>query len=126
MRHILRGTAAAALATLALDVSALNVDFIDFTHGRPRSFFDDADAWVRVDLTEPFCPETRTALIDAGRPVFGSHLAERGVFLCAEGPRFETPAESCAETNHRDEPCPCGVRPNGDLVDLSHQLSRPR
>ncbi len=67
-------------------------DFIDFTHGRPRSFFDDADAWVRVDLTEPFCPEARRVLIEAGRPLF-DQLAERGVFICAEGPRFETPAE---------------------------------
>ena len=67
-------------------------DFIDFTHSRPRSFFDEADAWVRVDLTEPFCPEVRLALIGASRPIF-EQLAERGVFLCAEGPRFETPAE---------------------------------
>lgn len=68
-------------------------DFIDFTHGRPRSFFDDADAWVRVDMTQPFCPETRSALIDSARPVFAGQLQERGVFLCVEGPRFETPAE---------------------------------
>lgn len=68
-------------------------DFIDFTHSRPRSFFDDADAWVRVDLTHPFCPEVRGALIGAGQPVFADRLADRGIFICAEGPRFETPAE---------------------------------
>jgi 5'-methylthioinosine phosphorylase len=68
-------------------------DFIDFTHTRPRSFFDEADAWVRVDLTEPFCGEMRQALIGAAGPIFGDHLAPRGIFLCAEGPRFETPAE---------------------------------
>jgi 5'-methylthioadenosine phosphorylase len=68
-------------------------DFIDFTHARPRSFFDDADAWVRVDLSEPFCPELRAALIEAARPIFAAGLSEQGVFLCAEGPRFETPAE---------------------------------
>jgi 5'-methylthioadenosine phosphorylase len=68
-------------------------DFIDFTHGRPRSFFDDADAWVRVDMTQPFCGELRSALIDAGRPIFDARLKDQGVFLCAEGPRFETPAE---------------------------------
>src|ERR687885_924537 len=68
-------------------------DFIDFTHGRPRSFFDDADAWVRVDLTEPFCSEVRGALIQAAGPIFAGQLQETGVFLCAEGPRFETPAE---------------------------------
>jgi 5'-methylthioadenosine phosphorylase len=68
-------------------------DFIDFTHGRPRSFFDDADAWVRVDLTEPFCAEVRAALIQAAGPIFAGQLQDTGVFLCAEGPRFETPAE---------------------------------
>jgi 5'-methylthioinosine phosphorylase len=68
-------------------------DFIDFTHTRPLSFFDEADAWVRVDLTEPFCGEMRRALIDAAGPIFGDHLARHGIFLCAEGPRFETPAE---------------------------------
>ncbi len=68
-------------------------DFIDFTHSRPRSFFDEADAWVRVDMTQPFCGELRSALIEAARPIFERRLAERGVFLCAEGPRFETPAE---------------------------------
>jgi 5'-methylthioadenosine phosphorylase len=67
-------------------------DFIDFTHRRATSFFDDTDAWVRIDLTEPFCPEVRDALINAGAPLF-EQLAPRGVFLCGEGPRFETPAE---------------------------------
>jgi 5'-methylthioadenosine phosphorylase len=68
-------------------------DFIDFTHLRPRSFFDDADAWVRVDMTQPFCGEMRSALIDAARAIFPSRVAHEGVFLCTEGPRFETPAE---------------------------------
>lgn len=68
-------------------------DFIDFTHARPRSFFDDADAWVRVDLTRPFCPAVRDALIQAGRPAFEQRLADHGVFICVEGPRFESPAE---------------------------------
>jgi 5'-methylthioadenosine phosphorylase len=67
-------------------------DFIDFTHGRPRSFFDDAQAWVRVDLTQPFCAEMRSHLIAAAQPIF-PRLAERGTFICVEGPRFETPAE---------------------------------
>jgi 5'-methylthioadenosine phosphorylase len=68
-------------------------DFIDHTFTRPRSFFDDANAWVRADMTEPFCAEVRTSLIAAARPVFAECLVEHGVFLCVEGPRFETPAE---------------------------------
>lgn len=67
-------------------------DFIDFTHGRPRSFFDDADAWVRVDMSAPFCPEVRESLISGSASLF-DRLAERGTFLCVEGPRFESRAE---------------------------------
>ncbi len=71
---------------------AVSDDFIDFTRGRPRSFFDDADAWVRVDMTVPFCPDVRSALIAAARTTF-ERVADRGTFLCVEGPRFESPAE---------------------------------
>lgn len=67
-------------------------DFIDFTHGRVRSFFDDADAWVRVDMTEPFCPEVRTTLIASSAGLF-ERVADRGTFICVEGPRFESRAE---------------------------------
>ncbi len=67
-------------------------DFIDHTKGRPRSLFDDDDCWVRVDMTEPFCPHMRQALITAARQV-SDRVIDRGVFLCFEGPRFETPTE---------------------------------
>jgi 5'-methylthioadenosine phosphorylase len=67
-------------------------DFLDRTRTRPHSLFDDSECWVRVDLTEPFCPEVRQALIAAARRQ-SERVIERGVFVCAEGPRFETPAE---------------------------------
>lgn len=67
-------------------------DFLDFTKGRPRSFFDETEAWVRVDMTDPFCGEVRGSLIAAATPLF-DRVARRGVFLCGEGPRFETRAE---------------------------------
>jgi len=67
-------------------------DFLDRTKGRPLSLFDDTEAWVRVDMTEPFCPEVRQSLLaaTAGMP---DRVIDRGVFACVEGPRFETPAE---------------------------------
>jgi 5'-methylthioadenosine phosphorylase len=67
-------------------------DFLDRTKGRPLSLFDDAECWVRVDMTEPFCPEVRLSLLKAtsGMP---DRVLDRGVFACVEGPRFETPAE---------------------------------
>lgn len=67
-------------------------DFLDRTKNRPLSLFDDAECWVRVDMTEPFCPEVRQSLLKAtsGMP---DRVLDRGVFACVEGPRFETPAE---------------------------------
>lgn len=67
-------------------------DFLDRTKARPNSLFDETEAWVRVDMTHPFCPETRAALIRAAT-ARSDRVIERGVFVCTEGPRFETPAE---------------------------------
>jgi 5'-methylthioadenosine phosphorylase len=67
-------------------------DFLDRTKSRPLSLFDEEECWVRVDMTEPFCPDVRRALI-AGASPLTDRLIERGVFVCAEGPRFETPSE---------------------------------
>ena len=67
-------------------------DFLDRTKSRPLSLFDDCEGWVRVDMTEPFCPELRMALISAARKQ-SERVIDRGIFVCTEGPRFETPAE---------------------------------
>lgn len=67
-------------------------DFLDKTKSRPQSLFDDADCWVRVDFTDPFCPRVRAQLISAVRN-HSERVIDRGVFVCTEGPRFETPAE---------------------------------
>ena len=67
-------------------------DFLDRTKARPLSLFDDAACWVRVDMTEAFCPGVRSALITATHKVT-ERVIDRGVFVCFEGPRFETPAE---------------------------------
>lgn len=67
-------------------------DFLDLTRQRPLTMFESDDVWVRVDMTEPFCPQLRSVLLAAGQQV-GVSLVERAVFACVEGPRFETPAE---------------------------------
>lgn len=67
-------------------------DFIDYTKERPQSLYDDCDCWTRVDMTEAFCPHMRQALI-AGARQFSDRVIDRGVFVCFEGPRFETPTE---------------------------------
>lgn len=73
-------------------VVAIPHDFLDLTRRRPLSIFDAPDGWVRVDMTEPFCPSLRRVMLSAGREA-GVPLVDRAVFACVEGPRFETPAE---------------------------------
>ena len=60
-------------------------DFIDFTHGRANTFFEDNV--VHVDVTEPYCPTLRDVLDKSGDVILG------GTYVCTQGPRFETPAE---------------------------------
>ncbi|RXA19984.1 S-methyl-5'-thioadenosine phosphorylase [Methanosarcina sp. MSH10X1] len=64
-------------------------DFIDFTRNRPSTFYDDRT--IHVDVSEPYCPEIRTALRDALEKKGLSYT--EGIYACTEGPRFETRAE---------------------------------
>ncbi|MDD1774745.1 MAG: S-methyl-5'-thioadenosine phosphorylase [Methanobacterium sp.] len=60
-------------------------DFLDFTRLRKNTFYDDRT--VHVDVTEPYCPLLREVLNSSGKVV------TEGVYVCTEGPRFETGAE---------------------------------
>ncbi|HOS42827.1 MAG TPA: S-methyl-5'-thioinosine phosphorylase [Armatimonadota bacterium] len=72
---------------------ALLGQFIDWTKGRPATFFDGDDGMVvHVDVTEPYCPRVTAAARHAGA-FLGEALHGDAVYACAEGPRFETPAE---------------------------------
>ena len=68
--------------------------FIDFTRARALTFYDGGDEHgVRhVDFTEPYCRSARRWLAAAASDC-GETCAFGGTYLCAEGPRFETPAE---------------------------------
>ncbi|MEM1515703.1 MAG: S-methyl-5'-thioadenosine phosphorylase [Candidatus Bathyarchaeia archaeon] len=65
-------------------------DLIDFTRQRPLTFYEQAPV-THIDFTEPYCPEIRRVLIEGAKNVGSVH--ERAVYVCTEGPRFETPAE---------------------------------
>lgn len=67
--------------------------FLDFTKGRTGTFFDGGSRGVvHVDVTEPYCPSLRQVLGEAAT-TSGVTLHTGGCYVCAEGPRFETPAE---------------------------------
>jgi 5'-methylthioadenosine phosphorylase len=66
-------------------------DFIDFTRDRPATYWRDAD-WRHTDFTEPYSPEARRHILEAGEAL-GMEIAPHGTYICCDGPRFETPAE---------------------------------
>jgi len=67
--------------------------FLDFTKARPATFFEGGEGGVvHTDMTEPYCPELRQILYDAAKEL-GIPARNGGVYVCTEGPRFETPAE---------------------------------
>jgi 5'-methylthioadenosine phosphorylase len=66
-------------------------DFIDFTRGRETTF-SEKNYVLHIDMTLPYCPQLREVAVDAARRL-NTGLHRRGVYVCAEGARFETPAE---------------------------------
>jgi 5'-methylthioadenosine phosphorylase len=47
---------------------------------------------THIDFTEPYSPELRSAILDAGRAV-NVELVDGGVYAATQGPRLETSAE---------------------------------
>ena len=66
---------------------------VDRTTARPRTFFDREGLVGHVSLAEPFCASLRALLI-AGAREAGATVHAGGTYLCIEGPRFSTKAES--------------------------------
>lgn len=69
-------------------------DFLDFTRGSDggRTFFDAPGHVVHTDFTDPYSPPLREALRAAAERI-GLPVRPTGTYLCADGPRYETPAE---------------------------------
>ncbi|MHA1532047.1 MAG: S-methyl-5'-thioadenosine phosphorylase [Candidatus Heimdallarchaeota archaeon] len=96
-----------AVGSLNKDIAPGNFvvpdQFIDFTIGRPKTFFDGKfettlysgekrSGVIHVDLTNPYCPDIRKVIATTGKKL-KMDIQEKGVYVCTEGPRFETPAE---------------------------------
>jgi 5'-methylthioadenosine phosphorylase len=74
--------------------------FIDFTKNRKYTFFDTGKV-VHVSTADPFCEELRKLLIDICMENGIPHH-DKGTYVCIEGPRFSTRAESSMFRNHAD------------------------
>jgi 5'-methylthioadenosine phosphorylase len=66
-------------------------DFIDFTSKREKTFYDNKV--VHIDVTEPYCNRLRNQIITNKSVVSKGDFVDSGVYVCNEGPRFESPAE---------------------------------
>jgi 5'-methylthioadenosine phosphorylase len=86
--------ATGAVGSLSADLRppalVLPDQILDFTRGRPSTFFNDR--LVCVDLTQPYCPRFQKLLADAAAAA-GEQVVLGATYACMEGPRFETAAE---------------------------------
>jgi 5'-methylthioadenosine phosphorylase len=67
--------------------------FLDFTKGRRNTFYEGGEyEVVHCDMTTPYCPLLRQTITEAGKTM-AVDVHNGGVYVCTEGPRFETAAE---------------------------------
>ncbi len=66
---------------------------VDFTWGRPHTFYDGGEApVVHVDFTEPYDHALRDRLLCAAEAI-GVPVADAAVYAATQGPRLESAAE---------------------------------
>ncbi|MFA5452582.1 MAG: S-methyl-5'-thioadenosine phosphorylase [Candidatus Methanomethylophilaceae archaeon] len=65
--------------------------FIDFTKGRTYTFFDNKT--VHTSIPDPFCSQMNNVFDKVAKGI-GIRSHKGGVYVCIEGPRFSTRAES--------------------------------
>lgn len=66
---------------------------LDFTKSRVNTFYDTPERGVaHVDFTRPYCPQLRAKVIRCLEKT-DITFHKQGVYVCTEGPRFETAAE---------------------------------
>ena len=63
--------------------------FVDRTSGREDTFYDGPQT-IHVSAADPYCPELRRILVEAG----DERVVDGGTVVVIQGPRFSTRAES--------------------------------
>lgn len=71
---------------------ALPTQFLDFTKSRKGSFSKEGKV-IHISVADPFCPELQTSIIDIAKRQ-NIHMHKDCTYVCIEGPRFSTKAES--------------------------------
>jgi 5'-methylthioadenosine phosphorylase len=85
-----------AVGSLKLEYKPLDIvipdQIFDRTRMRESSFFDDGIV-VHIGFADPFCPDMSSLLADITDEL-GYSVHKKGTYICIEGPRFSTRAES--------------------------------
>jgi len=85
-----------ACGSMKQEIAPLDIvipdQIIDRTRGRDSTFFGHGLV-VHVSFAEPFCPELSDILYAAAKKV-GAKVHKGGTYVCIEGPRFSSKAES--------------------------------
>lgn len=71
---------------------ALPNQFLDFTKSRKGSFSEDGRV-IHISVADPFCPELQKSILEVSRKQ-NRHIHKDCTYVCIEGPRFSTKAES--------------------------------
>jgi 5'-methylthioadenosine phosphorylase len=70
----------------------LPAQFIDFTKSRHGSFSENGRV-IHISVAEPFCPELQSSILRVTNE-HNMHIHTDCTYVCIEGPRFSTKAES--------------------------------
>jgi 5'-methylthioadenosine phosphorylase len=93
VKRILSSNACGSLSEKHKPGDILVLDqFIDRTKSRPSTFYEGGQV-CHISAADPFCPELNTLLVNVGQ---SQNIAIKlgGTYVCIEGPRFSTRAES--------------------------------
>ena len=71
---------------------ALPSQFLDFTRSRKGTFAEEGRV-IHISVADPFCPELQKSVIDAAAKQ-NMDIHKECTYVCIEGPRFSTKAES--------------------------------
>jgi len=71
---------------------ALPTQFLDFTKSRNGSFSENGRV-IHISVADPFCPELQSSILKVVKEQ-NFHIHKDCTYVCIEGPRFSTKAES--------------------------------
>lgn len=97
MLDVKRVIAVNAVGSINKEIAPLDLvvvsDYLDFTSGREATFFDGGSSGVsHVDMSEPYCSYLSEKILSLA-PKYDTRIHPRGVYVCTNGPRLESPAE---------------------------------